>query len=457
MLNIFNKVKFLKKIEKTYRISLFLPSTVSFAMNNRNHEGQVANGNININNAANNSHENEKYSNIVDRANKEFFGSCNSKFTFKEFLGKGSFGEVILVEREIIEKGKKISKQFALKVTKNTDRDYCELNVLDKIKKYIVCSYGVVGLRGNNNPEENRLIFILEYCKYGNINNFMKNILKRYTMSETLICYMAGQIVNALKFMHSCKFAHFDVKPQNILVDECLNFKLSDFSTSYKCDEDLEKYDQNLMKYEYLGSGPYMAPEVLKKSLIKNPKNFFKPDVFSLGVMCYKLFTMDYPYFKVGNTYVDRNVEIDYLTSIERNNINLQNLGYFGASDVFKDFLLKCLEKDVDKRPDIFQLEKHPFIMQYKIILNEKEKLYNGNHFLTDIMTDHIKVYNDECKKYGLKDGILTLKNNKNEFENKDLGDIIDNNFAPKKGKIKDVFKKNFKEKRSKKMKIGKN
>jgi len=438
MLNIFNKVKFLKKIEKTYRISLFLPSTVSFAMNNRNHEGQVANGNININNAANNSERNIVYNNIINKINEKF-NNPDLKFKFKEVLGKGAFGEVILVERG--------SSEFALKITKNTIGDKNELDVFLKLKKGIVGCEGYIELKGNNKQEKKRLVLILEYCKYGNIHNFMKNIIKRSTMSETFICYMAGQVVNSLKFMHSCKFVHLDLKPGNILINNYLNFKLSDFSTTLK-------YKHKMKNYIELGSGPYMAPEVLKESKIGNSKNFFKPDVFSLGVMCYRLFTMDYPYFKVGNTYVDRNVEIDYLTCIERNNINLQNLEDFEASDVFKDFLLKCLEKDVKDRWNIYQLEKHPFIsILYKIILDEKENVYNAEIFLYNIMFDHIKAYNDECKKYELKNGILTLKNNNVELGNKDLGDIIDNNFVHKKDKIKDVLKKNLKEKRSKKNK----
>lgn len=73
---------------------------------------------------------------------------------------------------------------------------------------------------------------IMEYAKYGNLRNFKQKVLKRAYFSESLICYLAYQILNGIKYMHICKVAHMDLKPQNIVIDQYLNAKIVDFSTS---------------------------------------------------------------------------------------------------------------------------------------------------------------------------------------------------------------------------------
>ena len=72
----------------------------------------------------------------------------------------------------------------------------------------------------------------MEYSKYGDLENFKKNILKRSTLSESFICYFAGQILEALFYLSINKIIHMDIKLQNILIDEYLTAKLTDYSVS---------------------------------------------------------------------------------------------------------------------------------------------------------------------------------------------------------------------------------
>ena len=65
---------------------------------------------------------------------------------------------------------------------------------------------------------------------------------------------------------------------------------------------------------------------------------------------------------------------------------------------MFKNFVRKCLEKDIKNRYNIYQAMNDPWIKGYQIILNEKECLYNAGKFMIEIMVDDIKAFNDYIK-----------------------------------------------------------
>ena len=73
----------------------------------------------------------------------------------------------------------------------------------------------------------------MEYAKYGNFRNFNQKVLNRTYFSESLICYLAYQILNGIKYMHICKIAHMDLKPQNIVMDQFLNAKIIEINILY--------------------------------------------------------------------------------------------------------------------------------------------------------------------------------------------------------------------------------
>jgi hypothetical protein len=56
------------------------------------------------------------------------------------------------------------------------------------------------------------------------------------------------------------------------------------------------------------------------------------------------------------------------------------------------------LNKDIKKRYNIYQAMKDPWIKGYQIILSEKEKLFNANKFIIDLMVDNLINFNDYYK-----------------------------------------------------------
>ena len=64
-------------------------------------------------------------------------------------------------------------------------------------------------------------------------------------------------------------------------------------------------------------------------------------------------------------------------------------------SKYFLDFLSKLLKKNINERMNIQEALNHYWIKGNKLLLEEKEKCGNASIFLTYLITDHIKNFND--------------------------------------------------------------
>ena len=117
----------------------------------------------------------------------------------------------------------------------------------------------------------------------GDIENFKRTVLKRSSLSETLILYIAGGILEALKYIHiKKKIIHMDIKQQNVLIDDFLVIKLTDFSVS------INYKNKDYIDLPMVGTCYYMSPELLNKKRI-SVKEASKIDIYSLSVLLYLL------------------------------------------------------------------------------------------------------------------------------------------------------------------------
>ena len=257
-----------------------------------------------------------------------------------------------------------------------------EINIAKKMKnKNIVESYGAITIKDNKLD-----CILLGEAKFGDLRNFSINILKRRVLNESLLCFICWQILSGLKYLHMNKIVHFDLKPQNIVVDEYLNIKIIDFSVSLH----YGKIKSNQIKLKILGTNFYIAPELIKKRTIEI-KDLNKIDLYSLGVIMYNLAFGNYPYnLKSEDSHnYDKIIE-----KIDKNNLEIIDNGNF-YSPCFKDFLHKLLEKDIDKRINIDEAINHYWVKGSKILLDEKERIYNAGIFLGNLITGSFKSFND--------------------------------------------------------------
>ena len=279
---------------------------------------------------------------------------------------------------------KKTKKVFISKIIFNKKRDKIknELIISSKLK-----NKNIINVSSYSHIIKNELWYIImENGKYGNLSNFKRNILKRIYMCESLICYIAYQILNGLNYCHKCKIAHMDIKNKNVVIDEMLNIKIIDFSISI---DYRDKKPSEEIKLPCLGTSFYMPLEVITSQRIKY-KDLHKIDLYSFGVILYNLTFGKYPY---NLSYED---EDDYNKIYQKifNDVGIkEKKGNF--SIYFLDFLSKLLEKDINKRISLIEANNHFWIKGAKILLDEKEKLNNMTLFNYYILKDHIKEFND--------------------------------------------------------------
>ena len=290
----------------------------------------------------------------------------------------GSVGIVLNGRVKKVKNSKLVALKFLLK-QKNED---IEISIHEKLKhKNIPNIYQYYKIKNGS-------CIVMEYIKYGDLSNFKKTYLKKQCLSESLICYLSYQILEAILYLHKNKKIHLDIKPQNILIDDFLNIKVTDFSISY--DYKSSQKDISLPK---VGTCYYISPEVLNENKIK-VSEASKIDIYSFGVLLYFLAFNDYPYDLIHI----KNIDYEEIAK----NINKKNLQFpenTGHSNMFKNFVKKCLEKDIKKRYNIYEAMNDPWIRAFKFLIDEKEKLLNGGKFLINLMTDSCYEFNEFIKK----------------------------------------------------------
>ena len=312
-------------------------------------------------------------------------------FELSEYIASGSSGNVF---KGIYKQNK---KQVAIKVLKNryNKEKKDKEKILSRIKQEMDISsklhnINIMETYAYINKNENCNFCVLEYGKNGDLENFMRHLLRRMIISETAVNYFGKQILEGLEYLHKrCKIVHMDIKPGNILIDAGLSAKIADFSVSCSY---AHFEPENLVKFPFVGTGKFMPPEIIEKANMKI-KESEKIDIYSLGVTLYCLFYGMYPYklHEVKGKDYDKILE-------KIKNEKLEFPEGRKISSLFKDFLIKTLEKDYSKRINLREALNHPWIKASKAIFDEKENLGCLENFLIKLITDGIANFNELIK-----------------------------------------------------------
>jgi len=225
---------------------------------------------------------------------------------------------------------------------------------------------------------------IQDLADFGNLKEFQKNYLsntigkKPYKASEDFLKYIAFSMVKALEHLRNLDVLHQDIKLENILIDNTLNLKLSDFTVSVKL-------NKSLSTFEFLGHGTncYISPENIEKEIVPL-RECFKNDYFGLGVILYNLAFNKFPYNIDPNNFGKEDI---------KRKLANETLSFPQDSILSKEFmslLSNLLEKDYRKRYDLNDLLNSKWLNNGKKIIEAKNSYSDVRKYISDLINENI-------------------------------------------------------------------
>eukprot|EP00792_Barthelona_sp_PAP020_P012639 TRINITY_DN738_c0_g1_i1.p1 TRINITY_DN738_c0_g1~~TRINITY_DN738_c0_g1_i1.p1 ORF type:complete len:619 (+),score=169.02 TRINITY_DN738_c0_g1_i1:51-1907(+) len=253
-------------------------------------------------------------------------------YKFLKVIGTGSFGKCSLVQD--LEGDEWVLKTIKLNELNETEIEdaHREASHLNRLTHPFIVEYH------ESFVFKNYLCIIMEYCEQGDLSTYLKKRNKK-PLSENQILDWFSQLTTALAHCHKHKVLHRDLKAQNIFISQHNHLKLGDFGIAKVLCSTRD------MTRSIVGTPYYMSPE-----LVNGEPYGFKSDVWALGCILYELCSRRH----VFNAQTMSALIVKILSG----KINF-DLPY---SNELLTLLKRMLEKNINKRPSVYEVLRTPLI-----------------------------------------------------------------------------------------------
>lgn len=202
-----------------------------------------------------------------------------------ELIGRGGMGSVYLAERA----DREFEHQVAIKLVAAgldapivNQRFLAERQILARLEHPNIARLYEGGTAADGRP-----YFVLEYIEGQPIDRWCD--VRKASLTERLELFL--KVCDAVAYAHRNLVVHRDIKPGNILVDAAGQPKLLDFGIAKVLDPSSLPFEAEATRTAQRAMTPgYASPEQISGGVITTAT-----DVFSLGVLLYKLLTGQLP------------------------------------------------------------------------------------------------------------------------------------------------------------------
>lgn len=235
------------------------------------------------------------------------------------------------------------------------------------IKKFVIEAQSVANLNNQNivkiydvgqHIEDGKThnYIVMEYIKGKTLNELIKD---KGRLNSNAVVSISKQIANALDCAHKHHIIHRDIKPHNIIIDENLNVKVTDFGIARIATSSTITYTSSV-----LGTVHYISPEQAKGKFIDE-----KSDIYSLGVVMYEMVTGKVPF------------DTDNAVGIAMQHINeplVEPIKFVPNLEPWLNaIIVKCMEKNPENRFE--SAESLIKALDDKRIENNQKVTFNDN------------------------------------------------------------------------------
>lgn len=248
------------------------------------------------------------------------------KYSKGRLLGKGGFAkcyEFRNIETNQITAAKVIAKSSLVK-------SRAKQKLISEIKIHKALHHpNIVAFEHYFEDSEN-VYLLLEICQNQSLNELLK---RRKTLTELEVQCYTMQIIKALKYLHSHRIIHRDLKLGNLFISDKMELKVGDFGLATKLEFDGER------KRTVCGTPNYIAPEILDGKT----GHSYEVDIWSLGVIIYTLI--------IGKPPFETNNVKETYKRIKMNSYSFPERAII--SDAAKALIQDILVLDPTKRPNL--------------------------------------------------------------------------------------------------------
>ena len=308
------------------------------------------------------------------------------KYTKGRLLGKGGFAkcyEFTNMQTQKITAAKVIAKSSLIKSRSRQ-------KLISEIKIHKALHHNNIVHFEHYFEDSENVYFLLELCQNQSLNELMK---RRKTLTELEVQCYAVQIIKALKYLHSHRIIHRDLKLGNLFLTDKMELKVGDFGLATRLDFEGER------KRTVCGTPNYIAPEILDGKT----GHSYEVDIWSFGVILYTLI--------VGKPPFETNNVKETYKRIKMNNYSFPERAII--SDSAKSLITEILVLDPMKRPTLDEiLESDFFHLGISI-----PKLLPSATLACPPSLSYIRQFMPECGSNGICNSISNKRNRDDEIE----------------------------------------